>query len=86
MSEIALLGSIEPARRPDLGGAINPLAGIILGGAAAAVVLFVAYSISAGRIATTTAIRMAITATRRAGAGTAAGIGTTTIGDHVHHR
>ncbi len=45
MSAIALPGAIEPARRPDLGGAINPLAGIILGAAAAAVVLFVVYSI-----------------------------------------
>ena len=47
MTEIALPGSIEPAARkgPDLGGAINPLAGIIFGGVIAAVLLFVAYSI-----------------------------------------
>ena len=48
MSEAAVLpGSIEPAARkgPDLGGAINPLTGIIFGGVVAAVLLFVAYSI-----------------------------------------
>ena len=47
MSEIALPGSIEPAARkgPDLSGAINPITGIIFGGSAAAVLLFVAYSI-----------------------------------------
>jgi inorganic phosphate transporter, PiT family len=47
MSELALPGSIEPAARkgPDLTGAVNPLTGIIFGGAIAAVVLFVAYSI-----------------------------------------
>jgi inorganic phosphate transporter, PiT family len=49
MSDVALPGSIEPAARkgPDLGGAINPLTGIIFGGVIAAVVLFVAYSIYA---------------------------------------
>ena len=49
MSDIALPGSIEPAARtgPDLSGAINPLTGIIFGGAVAAVLLFVAYSIYA---------------------------------------
>jgi inorganic phosphate transporter, PiT family len=47
MSDIALPGSIEPAARtgPDLSGAINPLTGIIFGGAVAAVLLFVGYSI-----------------------------------------
>jgi len=48
MTDIALPGSIEPARKgPDLRGAINPLTGIIFGGAVAAVLLFVAYSIYA---------------------------------------
>src|SRR4029079_2340779 len=46
MSDIALPGSIEPARKgPDLSGAINPITGIIFGGIVAAVLLFVAYSI-----------------------------------------
>ena len=47
MSELALPGSIEPAARkgPDLGGAINPITGIVFGGIIAAVLLFVAYSI-----------------------------------------
>ena len=46
MTDIALPGSIEPARKgPDLSGAINPVTGIIFGGVVAAVVLFVAYSI-----------------------------------------
>ncbi len=47
MSDIALPGSIEPAarKRPDLGGGINPLTGILFGGVVAAVLLFVAYSI-----------------------------------------
>ena len=46
MADIALPGSIEPARKgPDLSGAINPVTGIIFGGVVAAVVLFVAYSI-----------------------------------------
>jgi inorganic phosphate transporter, PiT family len=46
MTDFALPGSIEPARRgPDLSGAINPLTGIIFGGIIAAVLLFVAYSI-----------------------------------------
>jgi len=49
MSDIALPGSIEPAvhKGPDLSGAINPLTGIIFGGAIACVLLFVAYSIYA---------------------------------------
>ena len=47
MSEVALPGSLEPAARtgPDLSGAINPLTGILFGGAVAAVLLFVAFSI-----------------------------------------
>jgi PiT family inorganic phosphate transporter len=47
MSDVVLPGSIEPAARrgPDLSGAINPITGIIFGGAVAAVLLFVAYSI-----------------------------------------
>ena len=47
MSEVALPGSIEPAARrsPDLGGAINPLTGIIFGGVVAVVLFFVAFSI-----------------------------------------
>ena len=47
MSDIALPGSIEPAarKRPDLGGGIDPLTGILFGGVVAAVVLFVAYSV-----------------------------------------
>src|SRR6476660_4754059 len=46
MSDVALPGSIEPARKgPDLSGAINPITGIIFGGIIAAVLLFVAYSI-----------------------------------------
>ena len=46
MTDIALPGSIEPARKgPDLSGAINPITGIIFGGIVAAVLLFVAYSI-----------------------------------------
>jgi len=46
MTDIALPGSIEPARKgPDLSGAINPMTGILFGGIVAAVLLFVAYSI-----------------------------------------
>ena len=46
MSDIALPGSIEPARRgPKLDHAFNPLAGIIFMGVVAAGILFVAYSI-----------------------------------------
>src|SRR6476469_1492619 len=46
MTDIALPGSIEPARKgSDLSGAINPITGIIIGGIVAAVLLFVAYSI-----------------------------------------
>jgi PiT family inorganic phosphate transporter len=49
MSDVALPGSIEPAahKGPDLSGAINPLTGILFGGAVAAVLVFVAYSVYA---------------------------------------
>src|SRR6201985_505832 len=47
MSDVALPGSIEPARRggPNLDGGIHPLTGIIYLGVVAAALLFVAYSI-----------------------------------------
>ncbi len=46
MADIALPGSIEPARRgPDLNRGFNPLAGILFLGVLAAALLFVAYSI-----------------------------------------
>ena len=47
MSDIALPGSIEPARRkgPDLDRGIHPLSGIIFMGIVAAATLYVAYSI-----------------------------------------
>ena len=47
MSDIALPGSIEPARHkgPDLDGGMHPLTGIIYLGVVAAALLFVAYSI-----------------------------------------
>src|ERR1700731_262562 len=46
MSDVALPGSIEPARKgPNLDGGMNPLNGIIYMGAVAAALLFVAYSI-----------------------------------------
>jgi inorganic phosphate transporter, PiT family len=46
MSDIALPGSIEPARRgPDLDKGYNPLTGILFLGVLAAAILFVAYSI-----------------------------------------
>jgi len=47
MSDIALPGSIEPARRrgPDLDRGFNPLSGILFLGVIAAALLFVAYSI-----------------------------------------
>src|SRR5215471_7437140 len=46
MADIALPGSIEPARRgPDLNRGFNPLFGILFGGVLAAALLFVAYSI-----------------------------------------
>src|ERR1700723_2896326 len=46
MSDVALPGSIEPARKgPNLDGGMNPLTGIIYMGVGAAALLFVAYSI-----------------------------------------
>src|ERR1700747_3743073 len=47
MSDVALPGSIEPARRggPNLDGGFHPLTGIIYMGVGAAALLFVAYSI-----------------------------------------
>ncbi|HXX05107.1 MAG TPA: inorganic phosphate transporter, partial [Xanthobacteraceae bacterium] len=46
MSDIALPGSIEPARRgPNLDSGFNPLMGIIFFGVVAAALLFVAYSV-----------------------------------------
>ena len=46
MSDVALPGSIEPARKgPNLDGGMNPLTGIIYMGVVAAALLFVAYSI-----------------------------------------
>jgi PiT family inorganic phosphate transporter len=47
MSDVALPGSIEPARRhgPDLDGGFHPMTGIIYMGVVAAALLFVAYSI-----------------------------------------
>jgi inorganic phosphate transporter, PiT family len=48
MSDIALPGSIEPARRgPDMDKGLNPLTGILFLGVLAAGILFVAYSIYA---------------------------------------
>jgi len=46
MSDIALPGSIEPARRgPDMDKGLNPLTGILFLGVLAAGILFVAYSV-----------------------------------------
>ena len=47
MTDVALPGSIEPAKRrgPDLDRGIHPLSGIIFMGILAAALLFVAYSI-----------------------------------------
>ena len=57
MADIALPGSIEPARRgPDLSRGFNPLAGILFLGVLAAALLFVAYSIYADVDATGTRI------------------------------
>ena len=49
MSDVALPGSIEPARRggPDLEKGFHPLTGIIYLGVIGAALLFVAYSIYA---------------------------------------
>src|ERR1700748_494367 len=57
MSDIALPGSIEPARKgPNLDGGMNPLTGIIYMGVVAAALLFVAYSIYSDVDATGTKI------------------------------
>src|SRR5262252_2846888 len=58
MSDIALPGSIEPARRrgPDLDRGFNPLSGILFLGVIAAALLFVAYSIYADLDATNTRV------------------------------
>ncbi len=58
MSDVALPGSIEPARRggPNLDGGFNPLTGIIYMGVVAAALLFVAYSIYADVDATGTRV------------------------------
>src|SRR5271169_1393174 len=45
MSDIALPGSIEPAKGPKLDEGMNPMTGILFLGVLAAGVLFVAYSI-----------------------------------------
>src|SRR5262245_60734757 len=57
MADIALPGSIQPARRgPNLDRGFNPLAGIIFLGVLGAALLFVAYSIYADVDATNTRI------------------------------
>src|ERR1700761_8134838 len=57
MSDVALPGSIEPARKgPNLDGGMNPLTGIIYMGVVAAALLFVAYSIYSDVDATGTRI------------------------------
>src|ERR1700751_1855142 len=58
MSDVALPGSIEPARRggPNLDGGFHPLTGIIYMGVVAAALLFVAYSIYADIDATGTRV------------------------------
>jgi PiT family inorganic phosphate transporter len=57
MTDVALPGSIEPARRgPNLDGGFHPLTGIIYMGVVAAVLLFVAYSIYADVDATGTKV------------------------------
>ena len=57
MSDVALPGSIEPARKgPNLDGGMNPLTGIIYMGVVAAALLFVAYSIYADVDATGTRV------------------------------
>src|SRR5215469_6027933 len=46
MADIALPGSMEPARHgPNLHSGFNPITGIIFGGVIAAALLFVAYSV-----------------------------------------
>jgi inorganic phosphate transporter, PiT family len=58
MSDVALPGSIEPARQkgPNLDGSLHPLSGIIYMGVVAAALLFVAYSIHADIDATGTRV------------------------------
>ena len=58
MSDIALPGSIEPARRtgPKLDHEVNPLTLILFGGVLAAALLFVAYSIYSDVSATNTRV------------------------------
>src|ERR1700723_3120797 len=57
MSDVALPGSIEPARKgPNLDGGMNPLTGIIYLGVGAAALLFVAYSVYSDVDATGTRI------------------------------
>ncbi len=58
MSDVALPGSIEPARHkgPNLDGGLHPLTGIIYMGVVAAALLFVAYSIYADVDATGTRV------------------------------
>jgi PiT family inorganic phosphate transporter len=59
MSDVALPGSIEPARRngPNLDGSLHPLTGIIYMGVVAAALLFVAYSIYAASVFSTSLIQ-----------------------------
>jgi PiT family inorganic phosphate transporter len=58
MSDVALPGSIEPARHkgPNLDGGVHPLTGILYMGVVAAALLFVAYSIYADIDATGTRV------------------------------
>jgi PiT family inorganic phosphate transporter len=58
MSDVALPGSIEPAKRgPNLDHGVNPLQGIIYMGVVAAALLFVAYSIYSDIDATGTQVK-----------------------------
>src|SRR5215468_11102307 len=57
MADIALPGSIQPARRgPNLDRGFNPLVGIIFLGVLGAALLFVAYSVYADIDATNTRV------------------------------
>ena len=61
MSDVALPGSIEPARRgPNLEHGVNPLQGIIYMGVVAAALLFVAYSIYSDIDATGTQVKSSL--------------------------
>src|ERR1700683_4937340 len=61
MSDVALPGSIEPARRgPNLDHGVNPLQGIIYMGVVAAALLFVAYSIYSDIDATGTQVKSSL--------------------------